>query len=318
MILFLFGKDTFRSQKKLREIINSYRLKYKSGLNLKKLEADEESFEELRKNAETLSMFQEKKLFILKNIFLSPKTLQEKLEKYLSQKKIYDDKNFFLLIFENNDIKNRTKNNLYKFLFKKSYKKQEFKELSPAKIKEFIKEETASLGGKISEGAVGKISFYFENNLWAIESEIKKLVSFKRALEIKATDVENLCEANINPNIFSTIEATSKKDKKTALKLISKHVESGENEIKILTMIAYQFRNLLKIRSLVDKNENIWQIQKIAKMHPFVVKKNLPLAQNFKMKELKEIYKKIFDLDLKIKTGKIEPKMGIELFIADL
>ena len=61
MILFLYGPDNFRSKKKLEEIINQHRLKYKSGLNFAKIESnkDEEWFDQFKKRVETVSMFQE-------------------------------------------------------------------------------------------------------------------------------------------------------------------------------------------------------------------------------------------------------------------
>jgi DNA polymerase-3 subunit delta len=316
MVLFLYGSDTFRSKRKLNEIIEKYHSKYKSGLNFIELDANEDGFDELKKRIETISMFKEKKLIIFKSVFSTPKSFQQKIEKYLIEKDLFGKKDLFLIFFEEGEIKN--KSTLSKLLFQKSFKKQEFKELPLLKVREFVKKEVKNLGGEISKPAVDKLISYYENNLWQIENELKKLVTFKQNKAIEGKDVENLCEANLNPSIFKTIEAISKKDKKEALKLISEHLECGENEIRILSMINYQFRNLMKIKSLLKEKKTIYQIQRTSGLHPFVVKKTLPLAQNFSMEELKNIYQKLLELDLSIKTGKIEPKIGIEMFVMEL
>jgi DNA polymerase III delta subunit len=53
-------------------------------------------------------------------------------------------------------------------------------------------------------------------------------------------------------------------------------------------------------------------------MHPFVVKKSLQQASKFTLEELKKIYQKIFQVDLDIKTGRIEPEVALDLFIAGI
>jgi len=322
MILFLYGPDTFRSKKKLSEIIGKYRLKYKSGLNLAKIELSEDNLNKLREAVETSSMFQEKKLVILKNVFSSSKSLQKKISEYLKKKGLFEDKNIILVFFEEGKIKN--KNNLFKLILKNSFKNQEFKELPPSKTEWIIKKEVEKLNGEIHPLAIKKLVFFYGNNLWQISNEVKKLISFKREGTIQPEDVENLCEANINLNIFKTIEAISKKNKKEALKLISKHFETGENTLKIFGMIVYQFRVLIKIKSILEENKNNIRSQKLYRqfrksgIHPFVIKKTLPIAKNFSMEELKRIYQKLFQLDLEIKTGKIEPGLGIEMFVTGL
>lgn len=321
MFLFLFGPDTFRSKRKLQEIIKQHRLKYKSGLNFAQIEADkdEEWFDHFKRRVETVSMFQENKLIVLKNILSSPKHLQEKFKNYLEEKKICEKKDIILVVFEEKEIK-RT-NALFKFLLKNALKKQEFKNLTPAKLKIWIQKEVEKYGGKMNDEAISLLILYVGNDLWQIDQEIKKLIAFSQGRTIKENDVNTLCKALLDPNIFETIESISKKDKKRALALIAEHLRTGENEIKILSMIVYQFRNLLKLKSSTTETKsflNIYQLQKIVGLHPFVIKKTLPIAQGFSMEELKNIYQKLLELDFQIKSGKIDPRLGIEMFITAL
>ncbi|MDD5551701.1 MAG: DNA polymerase III subunit delta [Candidatus Pacebacteria bacterium] len=316
MVFFLYGNDTLRSLRKLKEITEKYRSKYKSGFNLLKTEANEEGFEKLKDRIETISMFSEKKLIIIEDLLSANRMIQEKFQKYLKEKNIFKAEDISVIFFERKSPDKRLK--MFKELFKNSFKKQEFSELSTIKVKSFIDEEIEKIGGKIEPLAVENLVIFFGNDLWQIENEIQKLVTFKSGEIITQKDVEELCVSNIDLNIFETIEAIAKKDKKKALKLISNHLEKGENEIRILSMINYQFRNLIKIRNLMDENKNFYQIQKISKLHPFVVKKTLPIARDFSIQELKNIYGKILETDFALKTGKVEPRLGIEMFIAEI
>lgn len=316
MILFLCGKDTFRSQKKLSEIISSYRSKYKSGLNFLKIEASEEGFEELKERVETVSMFKEKKMIILKNTLSSAKNLQEKLEKCIKEKKLFESKDIILIFFEEKEFKKL--GSLYKTILKRAFKKQEFEELPFGKIKDFIKKNYRM---EIENRALDKLIEFCGNNLWQLDREIKKLTAFKNGDTVEEEDIEKLCEADFNPNIFETIESISKKNKRRALELLLRHLEKGENEMKLLTMIIYQFRNIIMIKSLIEEKKRqtstYYQFKNIG-IHPFVIRKTIPIAKNFTMGELKNIYQKLLELDFGIKTGKIEPKIGIEMFVMEL
>lgn len=316
MVFFLYGLNTFISQRKLKEIIDKYRSKYKSGFNLLKIEPTDEGFEKIKDVIETSSMFPEKKLLIIENFFSTNKNLQEKFQDYFEKINIFEKENILLIIYERKEIDKRNK--FFKILLKKSFKKQEFLEYLPFKTKAFIENEVKKLGGQISSLAVDELIIFFGNNLWQIENELQKLVAYKEGKIIEREDIENLCSVNIDFNIFKTIEAISKKDKRNALKLISKHFEKGENEIKILSLINYQFRNLIKIKSLINEKKSFFQIIKISHLHPFIVKKTFSIAKNFSMEELKNIYKKLLETDFAIKTGKVDPKLGIEMFISSL
>jgi DNA polymerase-3 subunit delta len=49
-----------------------------------------------------------------------------------------------------------------------------------------------------------------------------------------------------------------------------------------------------------------------------LVKKSYRQAQRFTLWQLKKIYQKIFQVDLAIKTGKVEPETALDLFIAEI
>lgn len=50
-------------------------------------------------------------------------------------------------------------------------------------------------------------------------------------------------------------------------------------------------------------------------MHPFVFQKTMQQVNLFTFEELNKIYRKIFQVDLEIKTGKVEPTAALDLLI---
>jgi DNA polymerase-3 subunit delta len=151
-----------------------------------------------------------------------------------------------------------------------------------------------------------------------LSNEIKKLANFKKGEKIESKDVKLLVKPTIETAIFETIDAISLQDKKRAISLIHRHLEKGDNPSYLLSMINYQFRNILIIKDLIEKRYPYYSILKTTKLHPFVVKKSYQQAYKFSLQELKKIYQKIFQVDLDIKTGKIEPEIALDLFISSI
>ncbi len=311
MIFFIYGQDSYRSKKKLEEIILGYKKVHKSGLNLTYIDAKENDFEDFYSNFKINSMFFEKKLIILKNIFLVSKFQEEFLENIKNLEEIKD----IVIAYENCAVDQRTK--FFKAL-QKYAKCQEFDCLQPAALKKWILQEFEKNKAKINPDALELLIEFVKNDLWQMTNEINKLSNYKKGNIIKKEDVELLVKPNIENDIFKTIDALASKNKKLALSLLHKHLDNGDNSLYLLSMIAYQFRNLLIIKELQDKQNPYATIAKKSGLHPFVVQKSFYLCNQFSIEQLKKIYQIIFQIDSNIKTGKIEAETALDLLLAEI
>lgn len=311
MIILLYGQNTYSSRQKLQEIVASYQKIHKSGLNLIYFEAGKSNFEEFKDSFNQVSMFDEKKLVVLSNVF-SDKDFKEKL---------IDNLGFFLkakdIIVLHEETKILEKDKLLKSLKSKA-KVQEFSLLDGSKLKNWLKQEFTKLKTDISSEAIEKIIGFVGNDLWQMSNEIKKLVSFKNGKRISLEDVELMVRPKIESDIFKTIDAVALKNRKLALLLIHNHLEKGDNPVYLLSMINFQFRNLLIIKDLIEKQRPYYTIAKTTKLHPFVVKKSYEQALRFSFSELKKIYQQLFEVDLAVKTGKINPEAALDLFLSGI
>jgi DNA polymerase-3 subunit delta len=121
--------------------------------------------------------------------------------------------------------------------------------------------------------------------------------------------VELLVKPEIDLNIFEMVDALGQKDKSKTLKLFNQHLKQGDDEQYLFSMFVYQIRNLIRVKAP--------QIGRLD-MHPFVIEKSRKQARNFSFEDLKKIYQKLFEIDLSVKTGKINIKSALETFIVEL
>ena len=317
MIIFLYGEDSYRSQKKLEEIIAHYKEAHKSGLNLIKLDIGESknSFEDFYSNLRVNSMFAEKKLIILNNLFQDHPPAGGFQEEFLKEIKNLENLKDIIVVFEKDAVDERNK--LFKTL-KKEARSQEFNLLRGGPLLAWIDKEFENCKAKIDPMAKNAFLNCTGNNLWLAENEIKKLSNYKKGDVVKKEDVELLIRPKIENDIFKTIDALASKNKKQALFLLHKHLDNGDVPLYLLSMIAYQFRNLLIIKELIEKGNQYGNIAKKSGLHPFVVQKNYYLANQFSSDQLKKIYQKIFLIDLNIKTGKVDAETALDLFVSEI
>ena len=307
MIIFLYGQDTYRMREKLKEIIARYRKIHKSGLNLKYFD----DFTSLKDEIRQTSMFKDKKLAVITDVFANP----DFKEKFLENQKDFLKTKDIILFYQEGEINKN--NSLFKFL-KKNAKSQEFKFLGGQNLKTWIKKEFDRYETKTDSGVLEKLVEYIGNDLWQMSNEIRKLASFKNNKTVRTEDIELLVRSKIETDVFKTIDAIAEKNKKQALNLLHKHLEKGDPPLYLLSMINYQFRNLLIVKDFIEKYKPYDVILKKSGLHPFVVRKTYYQSQKFTFQELKKIFQKIFKVDLDIKTGRIQPEIALDLLIAEI
>lgn len=320
MIIFLSGPDTYRLKQKLQEIVEHYQKTSKKGLSLKYFEGPNLSFTEFRDEFQQTSIFDDKKLLIIQDIVAN----QDFKESFAQKIKEFSGSPSVILFYQGGEPK---KDKFFNSL-EKYGKSQKFELLSGEKLKNWFKKEflryeapqdkSPTGQAKIEENALVKLIDFVGNNLWQAENEIRKLASYKDKKIITAQDVEILVKPKVETDIFKTIDALALGNKKQALSLIHRHLEKGDHPLYLLSMITFQFRNLLIVKQLIESQKPYYLIAKESKLHPFVVRKCYGQASKFTFPQLKKIYQKIFEADLNIKTGKIAAETALDLLIAEI
>lgn len=312
MIIFLYGEDTFRLNKKLSEIVEQYKTQ-KKGLNFVSFDAANSAYEEFSREIRQKSLFAEKKFAIVKNV-ISSKEFKEKMLKNVAS---LEGSSEVILACQEGHV---LKTDRLLAAFKKNAKTQEFEPLNPPKLRDWAKKEAADSGLLISKSGLDRLADYVGNDLWRLSNEIKKLANYRygKTGEADIGDVELLVKPRIETDIFKTIDCLAQRNKKAALELIHEHLEKGDSHFYLLSMINYQFRNLIVVKDESEKGIDNSKLARITGINPYVLAKALALSRSFSLADLKRIYKKIFQIDLDVKTGKLDAAAGLDLLIAEI
>lgn len=300
MIILLYGKDTYRSKQRLNELKEEF--KNESGINERFLDAKNLTFEELKNEVLGLSFFNEKKLIIVENVFLN-KTLKEEIKE--KGKDFLTSENIIIFYEQNKILKADL---LYSFIRKKGTI-EEFNFLEEEELKNWVLNEIEKEGGMIGDSALNLLCEYAGNDLWRQKNEISKLIAFSKE-KITEKEIKLLINIETELNIFNTVEAIANNDKGKAIRLIKKHLDKGESIFGILALISIQFKNMIIVKTAEDYRRTL--------LSPFLQRKSFYQSEKFSLEDLKRIYAKIVEIDISVKTGKIDEKIAIETLILNI
>ncbi len=320
MLYFLHGLDIYRLQKKLEEIQEKFMLANKTGLNFVKFDILQISFKDFWDAFCQQSIFVQKKLFFLENFFgnnIFKQDLKEKVGEIAKSQNI-------VVLIERKEVKNTDK---FFLVLKKHATCQEFPNLTGVKLKNWVKKEFSAFGIVIEPAALDALLEKAGHDSWGMHNEIQKLVAYKYFDKVVSLlDVKALLDSSVmqEAEIFKTIDALANGNKKKVLQLLDNHLKMGDDVFYLLSMIAFQFRNLLIAKSEGENNffpDSYTASNVLARKfswHPFVAKKSWELANHFSLEGLRKIYQKILLTDLKIKTGQIGPSDGLRMLVAEI
>ena len=111
------------------------------------------------------------------------------------------------------------------------------------------------------------------------------------------------------------IEAVAAKNQRKALDYYYDLLALKEPPMRILYLLARQFRLLLEVKDLMGRGNDKAQIAKTAKLHPFVAGKYMQQCRTFSKAELRGIMEDAAATEEMVKTGRLNDRMSVEIFI---
>ena len=175
-----------------------------------------------------------------------------------------------------------------------------------------VKKEGKQIKESTARYLVAKTGTDMEN----LEKEMEKLFSYTLGqTEITVQDVDEICTTQITNKIFDMVEAVATKQQKRALHYYYDLLALKEPPMRILYLLSRQFKLLMEVKDLSGRGYDKPQIAKTAGLHPFVAGKYIKQCHSFSKEELRSIMEDAANMEEMVKTGRLNDRMSVELFI---
>lgn len=202
---------------------------------------------------------------------------------------------------------------------------RKFEPLAGGRLEQWIVQRANAKGGQMSPAAARMLATNAGNDLALLDNEIEKLVLYRlaggegaSAAEISAQDVQLLSPHIAEVNIFDLVDALGNRNGAQAASLLQQKLNEGAEPFLIFSMFVRQFRMMIQVKELDERNMQPPEIAKETKFHSFVVGKVLNQARRFSMKQLEQIYAHLLDIDVRVKTGKGDLVTALNMLVFSL
>lgn len=169
--------------------------------------------------------------------------------------------------------------------------------------------------GKKIEPAAARSLVEANGNLGLLNlgNEVEKLVAYAgEGKEISLLDVQNITVTNLEQNIFAVVDEAVGGNSAKALAGIQELLARKEQPVKILAMLARQFRLALQADALVREGCPEREVSKKLGLQDFVARKALNQARKSGAAKLQWALEQLAEMDVAIKKGQQEFLPAVE------
>ena len=305
-VYLLYGEEAYL-KKQYRDKLRNAMLSPDDTMNYAYYEGKGININEVIDLAETLPFFAERRLIVFEDTGLF-KSASSDLAEYL--KEMPDTTS---MIFVETEVDKRNK--LYKTVQSMGRAVELGRQDETTLIRwvaASMKREQKGIDERTIRYFLSKVGTDMEN----IQKELEKLFCYTMQKDhISIQDIEDICTTQITNQIFDMVNAVANKQQKKALQYYYDLLALKEPPMRILFLLARQFKLLLEVKGMEQKGYGRKEIAEKVGISPFVVGKYQVQAKAFQTKELREIIEDSVETEESVKTGRLTDTLGVELFI---
>jgi DNA polymerase-3 subunit delta len=292
MIMVLTGSNDFARSSELAKITTAF-IKEHGDFGLEKIEAGNVELGRLLESVASQPFLAARRMIILTDVGTN-KSLAENIDKLLDA--VADTTDLII-----NEPKFDKRLNLYKTL-KKRADLREFTAMDERNLPRWLADEARRRGGELSISDAAYLVQRIGTNQLMASNELDKLLIHDPKITKAAIDL--LTDLLPQSSVFDLLDAAFAGDTKKALHLYEEQRRQQVEPQAIMGMIAWQ----MHILTVVKANEKLGAdgIASAAKLSPFVVRKTLNITRRLSLREVKNLLKRVLDLDIRLKSEPID------------
>lgn len=311
-IYFFYGEEQYLIKHYTNQLKKIVMQNSMLELNFSILEDSAASVSNIIEFCDLYPVMSEKKLLIVNNCeyFKGKKTNDiDELIEYLSS---IPEHAYIIFIQDDFD----KKSSLYKFM-QNTVCSVEFKKLDDNHLVKWCAKQIKEDKKEIDLKGAQYLIEILEGDMQKIKNECSKLVGFTgNRNTITIEDVKSICKKTLKYEVFEMVDNISQRNIKDAIVQLGEILNSKESEIKILGLIIWNIKTLLRVKLALEEGLPANLISK--KLGIGFINKYLNQVKNFSIKKLQDAIILCSNADIEMKTTPLDNKIILEKLIIQI
>ena len=256
---------------------------------------------------ETMPFFAERRVILLEDTGFF-KNKSEELADYMKELPDY-----LCMVFVESEVDKR--NRMYKAV-KACGTIAEFARQDEKTLMRWAAGILGKAGKKITQRDMELLLTKTGTDMGNLRMELEKLICYTEGRDVvTAEDIEEICTTQTTNRIFDMVRAVTEKNQKRALDLYYDLLTLKEPPMRILFLLAKQYRQLLQVKQFAEAGLAQPEMASKLGVPSFAVRNIASCARAYTISELEQAVKDFVDAEESVKTGRLEDKLSVELLI---
>ncbi len=316
-VILYYGEDSFFIKSKIKQTIQKYDF---DDFNITYYDLEDVELNDAINDAMTIPFMSEKKLIVCQNAHFLGKEKTKKAstkDTKLLLEYLQNPTDTTLLIITTPVASLDEKNPLVKSL--KMHTVVECKLVAAKDLVSWARRQVGNMSMHIDDAALKEFVKRVQHSTEFAYLEMKKLLMYAHDTNhIDLAMVERVITKNIEDNIYEITNALLEKNTQKALSVYHDLVLYSEDPLRILNTIIHKYREILHVKTLLEDGKNQQDIQEYYRVSSGRAYYMVQNARAVDMENVKEHLRHLERLDYHIKTGRVDKKTGLELFILSI
>lgn len=296
-VYFFQGEEQYVMKSALKQLENAVVSEDMRDVNLTQLSSSAGG-SEICTALETFPFLSEKRMVVLEeSVFLNTVGKADGEDMLVEYLKNPLETTVFVVLSQKPDKRRK----LYKAL--SSHTIVEFNALSDTELLRWVEKTLKGFNVGIEASALNFLIEYADARPEALITELEKLSSYKKEGTVTKDDVLAIVTPCNDYNMFKMIDCTLDKNVKTALTLLSGMLMNKEEPILILGAISKQYRQLLRVKTLLEEKTPRSEIISLLGLRDFIYRRFEGICNKTTVKKLKKAVDLCYETDEGLKTG---------------
>lgn len=198
--------------------------------------------------------------------------------------------------------------------------RREFEPLRDDRLPRWIGERARKHGASIEPPAARALAELVGPDLRALDSEIRKLSTYVEAGEAIGVEAVGQLVAGAGPDVFALHDAVAERRGSVALRAARTLLSRGTDPAELFAQLSGLVRRLLVVKEIVAQRRSMSAQAPSFGLSTsrYVLEKLQRQAARLSTADLEQAYALLWDMDVAVKTGRIDAALGLELAVAKL
>ena len=305
-VYLLYGEEAYLKQQYKQNLLKAYNVE-EDTMNFSRHEGKNVDVRELIDLCETMPFFADYRVILLEDTGFF-KNKSDEIADYMKELPDY-----VRMVFVETDVDKRSK--MYKAV-KSAGSVVEFVPQDEKMLMRWAARILGKEGRRITQRDMELLLTKTGTDMGNLRMELEKLITYTIGRDVvTAEDIEEICTTQTTNKIFDMVRAVTEKNQKHALELYYDLLTLKEPPMRILFLLAKQFRQLLQIKRFLEDGTPQTEMAAKLGVPSFVVKNLAACAKSYRIWELEQAVQDFVDAEEAVKTGRLGDMLSVELLI---